>query len=699
LTPGVITLFTAYTGYGAISISCADQTISLGGLKINSFDFYEEAVYWNITYYNSTNLQKFYHVSDGQYTHNITARDVGGLATTISRNVVVDTTAPIVNWTGTTLANGTIVVGTALPFGVTATEVNLANITVRLYNNAGALVSSQNSTSAFSGTFTSLAAGWYTLEATAYDLAGWSNVTDNRTIKMFGSAVLTSTFNSSVVETTTQGFSMTGIWDNVAYSNAVATLYYGGVAQTTASSISGNTISANASVGMNSVGNKTLFWRITLSGGGVNEDSANYYQMVNPLIFGLCNGTLTDKVMNVSFIDEITNAAVTNVTLQVTGSYWYSGSNGALTKSFSFNNATGNTFYTFCTNGNDVKTNFNYQYTGIGAIQYPTRVFHLEKEFTTSITQEVFPLLKTADGIPVVITVVNQVGQIISGAFLVVNDSTTTISSGFADGTGAISFWLSNVKSYTIYGNKTGVGNGSLSLTPALSSYYLVLGNAMIVNVTPEYNADTNAWFTPGAGILPEGITNFSFNINSPYYLVGNYNFSLFNSTALISSISGYAGTYNYTTYINNINATNGQRYSALGSWSPSIPNTTIVPVYLYSANYVVYNDTVGNEYSILHFGNDLRRYLTSGKLFGINTFSLNLIVFLIIFSITGVFSYKFGLTSPLMVSIILAITTAVFDVGLGLIAYPNNILQALHPASIIAALAVAVMYFREGTY
>jgi hypothetical protein len=53
--------------------------------------------------------------------------------------------------------------------------------------------------------------------------------------------------------------------------------------------------------------------------------------------------------------------------------------------------------------------------------------------------------------------------------------------------------------------------------------------------------------------------------------------------------------------------------------------------------------------------------------IFGIDKFSMALIIFTFLFLLTGVLSYKFGLTSPEGVLLVALFVVALFDVGLGM--------------------------------
>ena len=92
----------------------------------------------------------------------------------------------------------------------------------------------------------------------------------------------------------------------------------------------------------------------------------------------------------------------------------------------------------------------------------------------------------------------------------------------------------------------------------------------------------------------------------------------------------------------------------------------------------------------------DFGTYLDGG-IFGLKKgFGLNIILFLVIFIITGIFSWKFGLTSPLAIMGIIFGMMLLFDVVLGLVYFPYN--PNWHFPTIFTFILFLLLIWREGT-
>ena len=131
-----------------------------------------------------TNYNNFTGLTNGLYHLNATAYDYAGNQNiTETRNITIDIINPAIQFVSPTPNSGTTQSTNAIAGNVTATDTNLYNITIRLYNSTGGLVNSANTgTSPNYASFPGLADGLYYINATAYDLAGNSNKTETRNI-------------------------------------------------------------------------------------------------------------------------------------------------------------------------------------------------------------------------------------------------------------------------------------------------------------------------------------------------------------------------------------------------------------------------------------------------------------------------------------------------------------------------------------
>ncbi len=103
--------------------------------------------------------------------------------------------------------------------------------------------------------------------------------------------------------------------------------------------------------------------------------------------------------------------------------------------------------------------------------------------------------------------------------------------------------------------------------------------------------------------------------------------------------------------------------------------------------------DTSDEGFSIKTFFDDLSIYLTSG-LFGLTNFGLGIIIFMIILITTGIMSFKFGITSPAGISIIVFAMVLFFDVGLGIM--PNPIGAVPNFPSIFVGVVFLGLFLKE---
>jgi hypothetical protein len=139
--------------------------------------------------YNSTNgtasplFINWTSLPDGVYYFNATAFDTyNNLNKTETRNVTIDTANPTIAFTAPTDNSSTTVSRSYVQINVTATDTDLKNITIYLYNSTGLYNSTNGTASSLFANFTGLSNGVYYFNATAYDNAGNSNKTETRNV-------------------------------------------------------------------------------------------------------------------------------------------------------------------------------------------------------------------------------------------------------------------------------------------------------------------------------------------------------------------------------------------------------------------------------------------------------------------------------------------------------------------------------------
>ena len=145
----------------------------------------------NITVYGSRILSiNFTNLVDGNYTYNVTARDLANnVNSTETRSISIDATIPLISLGNLTEANNSQLRQNWIFINITFTETNLVNLTFRLFN-ATSLVNETISPSTNvirAINFTNLANInniKYTYNVTIVDVANNQNTTETRTITL-----------------------------------------------------------------------------------------------------------------------------------------------------------------------------------------------------------------------------------------------------------------------------------------------------------------------------------------------------------------------------------------------------------------------------------------------------------------------------------------------------------------------------------
>jgi len=434
------------------------------------------------------------------------------------------------------------------------------------------------------------------------------------------------------------------------------------------------------------VQNKSFHWDISY--GSITTSTTDLQQKVSLTSLGLCNTTLAQEYVNISFKDE---ESLANINGTIPASTWtyYIGS-GTETKALSFINNTANYNYEFCASPNTsiFKINPSVQYASSG---YPQRVWNPGAEdYDNASTNKVLYLLSSATGQDVTFQVINSVNQVLSGVDVTINrtiDSVvTTVGSGTTGAEGSLTFFLSKNFIHDFTFEKTGFTTQQLSFAPTQTAYTITLAGGTDA-LSEDFTKGINASILPSAGteLFNSTTYNFNYSLTSSFWDVSAMGFilKLPNGTILGATNQASTGflslnfdTANYSIivmdYFWTINDTNVTRTTR---WN--VMNTELT------------------DWSIKNFFTDFNAYLDAG-IFGIDNFGRYLIIFLILFISVGVMSFKFGLTSPMtIISLIFAIIFF-FDVAVGLL--PNPVGAVPNFPTFIAALILIITIFREVT-
>lgn len=439
---------------------------------------------------------------------------------------------------------------------------------------------------------------------------------------------------------------------------------------------------------LNLSGNNSFYFNFTYGGNYIISDNST--QLVNKTFFDICNSTLTTKYLNISFKDENTLTGI-NASIPTSSFVYYLGS-GVINKTLTYSNTTNNHNYTFCA------TPSNKPFYVLPVVQYrqvsdyPQRIWEPSlRTYNSTITNQVLYLLSTTDGIYVTYQVLNTANSPIQGVDVVasrtISGDTVIVGVGQTDSAGLVTFWMNPDFVHTVTFTKSGYESFTLNHFPTQASYTITLGST-----TPQAEDLTRGITyrvrpTAGTSLPANTMTNFNFTINSTYWTLDSFAFTLTNQLGTViggnTSSSSTGGTI-----LNIINTSNYSRVTMTPSW---VINGTDSSVIYY---WGIFDNSAG-AWSITNFFTDLSAYAGQGLL-GLDSDSLSLLVFIIIFVSVGIMSYKFGLTSPAVISGVVFVLVFFFDVALGLIPTPINAVP--HFPTILIGIIMVSLIIKETT-
>ena len=493
-------------------------------------------------------------------------------------------------------------------------------------------------------------------------------------------------FNNYTYQTAAETFSI-----NVTATNPTGTLYYNGTSHAgtrtgTGPYVFNSTFDIPATEDITN--NNTFYWDIV--SGATTATTSTSNQNVSAITFAQCNATYTQAYLNFTALDEADSSVIANVTIPLLSSSYWLGS-GSQLKNFTFINNTGNQNYSFCFSPVDknVSIDLSLQYEDEQSA-YPQRTYEQTGTLSNASTDLTLYLLKSADGQYVTFQVINLAESPIEGvnmkATRVISGSTITVGEGDTDAAGAITFWLNPNFAHTISANGTGYDYYTTSLTPTQTSYTINLGSSSIS--VDDYTVGITTSINPtNSSLLNDTSYDFDFILSSSFWNVDEFGFVLKNESDIAvasNSVSTNGGTATV-----NYNIGNSTNYLTMDYYWVIAGNYTNG-----SKNWYVLN-SAGTDWSIKIFFEDFQSYIDVG-LFGSDNFGKSILIFLIIFTFTGIMSYKYGLISPVGVSTIAFGIVLFLDVGLNMMSDINAIGGVPHFPTIFMAIIMISILFRE---
>lgn len=439
----------------------------------------------------------------------------------------------------------------------------------------------------------------------------------------------------------------------------------------------GSNWSLNRTIVLNETGTKNFYFSYDI--GSINFNTTVRNLSVSSITWGLCSATLTVPYANFTFKDEGDSSAI-NATLESAVFYYWLGADQSQNNSLSFADSGQNYSYAFCftPQHETINVDLTFQYDASGYVQ---RNYKHTGNYTNTTTEKTLYLLSSTDGLYVTYQVVSGSQQPISGVYAnatrSIGGTTELISSGYTGDDGGITFWLNPDYPHTLTFEKEGYNSAILSHTPTQSSYTVELSSVSVTVSVSDYSRGISYVIEPTNKTLRnESTYTFNFTISSSYWSLDEYGFVLKNSSgSTLGSNSSTVSSGGTTSF--DLNTANHSHIIMEYYW---YTNST----YSNGTTSWYITDTVDYGYSIWTFFKHLKTYTDDG-IFGLSVWSRTLIIFLIIFGITGAISYFSGVYSPGAVLVEIFVLTALFDVGLGMIPTPIN--AVTHFATIFVAL------------
>ena len=464
------------------------------------------------------------------------------------------------------------------------------------------------------------------------------------------------TFNASSFETASETFTI-NITTNGTTPTAGELIYNGTTfSSATITNTAGNDFDIIRTIDIPlTAETKPWFFNFTID--STEFSSSSQTQIINETTFVKCS--IVPAYINITFKNETVAEETVSAEINSDWNFWLG--SGTIFKSLSFTNTTENFEYSFClTSGNQtLNANVSLDYDNDISEQ---RSFSDSFTLTNTTTNQTLFLLPTIDGIFVTFQTVTAAEQVISGVTSNVTKAGTLIATGVTDDAGLVQYFLDPDTTYVFTFFKTGFDIVVTTLKPTQSSFTIIMGG-----VTPPVGNDTtkgiNYVIKPLANVLSNNTaTEFNLTFSSTFWSLDIFGFTIKNSTGTIfnttSSTTETGGFLSQT-----LNTGNNTDLIMEVFWTIDGNQTNVTRLWKVL-------DTSDEGFSIKTFFDDLSIYLTSG-LFGLTSFGLGIIIFMIILVTTGVLSTKFGITNPAGISIIVFSMVLFFDVGLGIMPNP----------------------------
>lgn len=175
-----------YLSRSNIFVNITASDVHFSNITIQLYNGSNNAVLRSNTSTSTSFSINYTSLGDGFYIFNASSTDTyGNTNYTSTRNITLDTTISLINFTFNVQSNGTSIRQTNIFMNVTVVESNEANITYSIFNSTGSIINQTTfSTAIRSQNVTGLSDGIYFYNVTVIDLASNQNTTLTRTITL-----------------------------------------------------------------------------------------------------------------------------------------------------------------------------------------------------------------------------------------------------------------------------------------------------------------------------------------------------------------------------------------------------------------------------------------------------------------------------------------------------------------------------------
>ncbi len=463
-------------------------------------------------------------VSDGNYLWTCQGCDSDGdcgFADT-NRTIIIDTTIPEITINLPTALGDYAYVGENKSLNWTYTDLHLGSCWYD-YNGADVDVNCTEGNATF------------VLEKDNYNMTFYANDSANNLNTTFFNWTYriienSRNFSTSSYETETESYKV-----NVTSNSSLTatSLIYGGASYT--SILSGETYSTTITHTTN--GTNQFYWNFTYGGNIISSYTSN--QTVSNIEFNICNfsdALLNTTFLNITFLDEETLIRVGAQIDTSTFTSWLG--DGSVTESLVYSNLTNMSEYDFCFTPSDrtMENDISIQYSATG---YPQRKYDDDTALTSTTTHKILYLLSSSHGIYSTIQVVDENGDIVSGADVTMERQFsgvwTIIGKETSDGAGAVTFWVNPDYDHRFTLEKTGCVTNTETVRPTQTTYTATincLGVSDEIYVAPIEGI--KYFLLPASGLITTGMQNFSFQVVSSKDNIVNAKFEIVNGSGYV---------------------------------------------------------------------------------------------------------------------------------------------------------------------